>query len=137
MAQDDPDGAAVPYQALYRRFRPQQFSAVLGQEHVTRAPCSTLCAMAGWPTPISSAGRVPGTGKTSTARILAMALNCEDPVDGEPDGTCPSCVAIRQGSSLDVQELDSATNRGIDEMRDLLEQGGAGHAGAVEGLHHR
>ena len=61
-----------------------------------------------------------GTGKTSTARILAMALNCEHPVDGEPDGTCPSCVAIRQGVSLDVQELDSATNRGIDEMRDLL-----------------
>ena len=56
----------------------------------------------------------------STARILAMALNCEHPDDGEPDGTCSSCVAIRQGSSLDVQELDSATNRGIDEMRDLL-----------------
>ena len=49
-----------------------------------------------------------------------MALNCEHPEDGEPDGTCASCVAIRQGSSLDVQELDSATNRGIDEMRDLL-----------------
>ena len=49
-----------------------------------------------------------------------MALNCENPVDGEPDTTCPSCVAIRQGSSLDVQELDSATNRGIDEMRELL-----------------
>ncbi len=69
--------------------------------------------------PICSAGP-RGTGKTSTARILAMALNCEHPADGEPDGTCASCVAIRQGVSLDVQELDSASNRGIDEMRDLL-----------------
>ncbi len=61
-----------------------------------------------------------GTGKTSTARILAMALNCEHPVDGEPDGVCLSCVEIRRGASMDVQELDAASNRGLDEMRDLL-----------------
>src|SRR5581483_4833320 len=70
-----------------------------------------------------------GTGKTSTARILAMALNCEHLDDGEPDGTCDSCVAIRQGSSLDVQELDSASNRGIDEMRDLLSRVALGTPG--------
>jgi DNA polymerase-3 subunit gamma/tau len=106
------------YQALYRRFRPQRFSDVLGQEHVTRALKGAVRDGKVAHAYLFSGPR--GTGKTSTARILAMALNCEHPEDGEPDGTCPSCVAIRQGSSLDVQELDSATNRGIDEMKDLL-----------------
>ena len=110
--------AAGRYQALYRRFRPQRFSDVLGQEHVTRALKGAVRDGKVAHAYLFSGPR--GTGKTSTARILAMALNCEHPADGEPDGTCPSCVAIRQGSSLDVQELDSATNRGIDEMKDLL-----------------
>lgn len=110
--------AAGRYQALYRRFRPQQFSDVLGQEHITRALKGAVRDGKVAHAYLFSGPR--GTGKTSTARILAMALNCEHPEDGEPDGTCPSCVAIRQGSSLDVQELDSATNRGIDEMKDLL-----------------
>jgi DNA polymerase-3 subunit gamma/tau len=70
-----------------------------------------------------------GTGKTSTARILAMALNCDHPVDGEPDGTCPSCVDIRRGASVDVQELDAASNRRIDEMRDLLSRVALGTRG--------
>ncbi|HEY3811108.1 MAG TPA: DNA polymerase III subunit gamma/tau [Acidimicrobiales bacterium] len=112
------DDAAAPYQALYRRYRPQRFADVLGQEHVTRALRHSVRDGKVAHAYLFSGPR--GTGKTSTARILAMALNCEHPEDGEPDGTCPSCVAIRQGSSLDVQELDSATNRGIDEMRDLL-----------------
>jgi DNA polymerase-3 subunit gamma/tau len=112
------DDAAAPFQALYRRYRPQRFEDVLGQEHVTRALRHSVRDGKVAHAYLFSGPR--GTGKTSTARILAMALNCEHPEDGEPDGTCPSCVAIRQGSSLDVQELDSATNRGIDEMRDLL-----------------
>src|SRR5204863_1981965 len=61
-----------------------------------------------------------GTGKTSTARILAKALNCAAPVDGEPCGKCDSCVEIAEGRSLDVIELDAASNRGIDSMRDLV-----------------
>jgi DNA polymerase-3 subunit gamma/tau len=118
VADDPDDDAAAPFRALYRRYRPQRFADVLGQEHVTRALRHSVRDGKVAHAYLFSGPR--GTGKTSTARILAMALNCEAPADGEPDGTCPSCVAIRQGSSLDVQELDSATNRGIDEMRDLL-----------------
>jgi DNA polymerase III subunit gamma/tau len=115
---DDNSDGARPYQALYRRYRPQRFADVLGQDHVTRALRHAVRDGKVAHAYLFSGPR--GTGKTTTARILAMALNCEHPVDGEPDTTCPSCVAIRQGVSLDVQELDSATNRGIDEMRDLL-----------------
>ncbi|HEX4865037.1 MAG TPA: DNA polymerase III subunit gamma/tau [Acidimicrobiales bacterium] len=120
-------GEAGPYRALYRRFRPQRFSDVLGQEHVTRALRGAVRDGKVAHAYLFSGPR--GTGKTSTARILAMALNCEHPEDGEPDGTCPSCIAIRQGSSLDVQELDSATNRGIDEMKDLLSRVSLGTPG--------
>ncbi len=70
-----------------------------------------------------------GTGKTSTARILAMALNCAAPVDGEPDGTCASCLAIKNGASMDVFELDAASNRKLDEMRDLLSRVALGTPG--------
>jgi DNA polymerase-3 subunit gamma/tau len=116
--EDNAEDPATAYQALYRRFRPQTFAGVLGQEHVTRALRHAVRDGKVVHAYLFSGPR--GTGKTSTARILAMALNCEHTTDGEPDGTCPSCLAIRQGTSLDVQELDSATNRGIDEMRDLL-----------------
>ncbi|HVA73007.1 MAG TPA: DNA polymerase III subunit gamma/tau [Acidimicrobiales bacterium] len=117
----------TPHLALYRRFRPQRFDEVLGQDHVTRALRSAVRDGKVAHAYLFSGPR--GTGKTSTARILAMALNCENPDDGEPDGTCGSCVSIRQGSSLDVQELDSATNRGIDEMKDLLSRVSLGTPG--------
>lgn len=121
------DERDVPYQALYRRFRPQRFSDVVGQDHVTRPLKAAVRDGKVAHAYLFSGPR--GTGKTSTARILAMALNCENPTEGEPDGRCQSCVAIRQGSSLDVQELDSATNRGIDEMRDLLSRVALGTPG--------
>ncbi|HTT92843.1 MAG TPA: DNA polymerase III subunit gamma/tau, partial [Acidimicrobiales bacterium] len=116
-----------PYQALYRRYRPQRFADVLGQEHVTRALRNAVQEGKVAHAYLFSGPR--GTGKTSTARILAMALNCEAPVAGEPDGTCASCVAIRSGSSMDVFELDAASNRKLDEMRDLLSRVALGSPG--------
>ena len=121
------DQSASRYQALYRRFRPQRFSDVLGQEHVTRALASAVRDGKVAHAYLFSGPR--GTGKTSTARILAMALNCEHPQDGEPDGSCSSCEAIRQGASLDVQELDAASNRKIEDVRDLLSRVALGTPG--------
>jgi DNA polymerase III subunit gamma/tau len=117
----------APYQALYRRYRPQRFADVLGQEHVTRALRNAVQEGKVAHAYLFSGPR--GTGKTSTARILAMALNCEAPVAGEPDGTCASCVSIRSGSSMDVFELDAASNRKLDEMRDLLSRVALGSPG--------
>ncbi|MCU4186149.1 DNA polymerase III subunit gamma/tau [Acidiferrimicrobium sp. IK] len=122
---DEP--AEVSYQSLYRRYRPQRFSEVRGQDHVTTALRNAVRQERVAHAYLFSGPR--GTGKTSTARILAMALDCEHPVDGEPDGTCPSCVAIRRGSSMDVQELDAASNRKLDEMRDLLSRVSLGTGG--------
>ncbi|MDQ1377350.1 MAG: polymerase subunit gamma/tau, partial [Acidimicrobiaceae bacterium] len=123
----DPTPGDLQYNSLYRRFRPQRFADVRGQEHVTRALLNTVREGRISHAYLFSGPR--GTGKTSTARILAMALNCANPVDGEPDGTCSSCVDIRKGSSVDVQELDAASNRRIDEMRDLLSRVALGTRG--------
>jgi DNA polymerase III subunit gamma/tau len=107
-----------PYQSLYRRFRPQTFAEVRGQNHVTRALRNAV--RDGHTTHAYLFSGARGTGKTSTARILAKALNCAAPVDGEPCGTCGSCVAIAEGASFDVHELDAASNNGVDAMRDLV-----------------
>ncbi|HEX9547394.1 MAG TPA: DNA polymerase III subunit gamma/tau, partial [Acidimicrobiales bacterium] len=117
----------VVYQSLYRRFRPQRFDEVKGQDHVSRSLRNAVREGRVAHAYLFSGPR--GTGKTSTARILAMALNCEHPEDGEPDGTCPSCLDIRRGASVDVQELDAASNRRIDEMRDLLSRVALGTRG--------
>ncbi len=116
-----------PYQALYRRYRPQRFSEVRGQDHVTRALRNAVRDGRVAHAYLFSGPR--GTGKTSTARILAMALNCQAPVDGEPDGTCQSCRAVRAGASMDVFELDAASNRKLEEMRDLLSRVALGTPG--------
>jgi DNA polymerase-3 subunit gamma/tau len=107
-----------PFQSLYRRFRPQLFAEVRGQDHVTRALVNAVRDGHVAHAYLFSGPR--GTGKTSTARILAKALNCEKPEGGEPCGTCESCRSITAGSSFDVHELDAASNNGVDAMRDLV-----------------
>src|SRR6201989_280480 len=98
----------VAYQSLYRKYRPQRFSELVGQEHVTTALRNAVRDGRVGHAYLFSGPR--GTGKTTTARLLAKALNCEQPVGGEPCDICESCVAITSGSSLDVQELDAASN---------------------------
>jgi DNA polymerase-3 subunit gamma/tau len=111
----------MSYQVLARKYRPQNFSEVIGQEHVTRTLKNALGQGRTAHGYIFSGHR--GIGKTTVARILAMALNCrssDKPVT-EPCGVCESCTEIRAGNSVDVIEIDAATNRGIDEIRELRE----------------
>ena len=106
-------------QSLYRRYRPQRFSELKGQEHIVRALKNSIVNSREGHAYLFSGPR--GTGKTTTARILAKVLNCDNPVDGEPCCTCPSCVAVQAGNSFDVIELDAASNRGIAEIKDVIE----------------
>lgn len=119
--------ADAPFVSLYRRFRPGRFDEIKGQDHVVRALRSAVRDDRVSHAYLFSGPR--GTGKTSSARILAKALNCEAPVDGEPCGTCTSCVEITHGSSLNVHELDAASNNGVDAMRDLVAHAGLGTPG--------
>jgi DNA polymerase-3 subunit gamma/tau len=117
----------APFQSLYRRFRPQRFGEVRGQDHITRALRNAVREERVAHAYLFSGPR--GTGKTSSARILAKALNCTDLQDGEPCGVCQSCVGITTGASLDVHELDAASNNGVDAMRDLVARAALGTPG--------
>lgn len=108
------------YQALYRKWRPKTFSDVVGQAHITQTLKKQV-----------SEGRTShaylftgtrGTGKTTCAKILAKAVNCENPVDGDPCNRCASCLGIENGSFLDVLELDAASNNGVDQVRALRDE---------------
>jgi DNA polymerase III subunit gamma/tau len=111
--------SSMSYQVLARKYRPQRFSEVIGQEHVTRTLKNAIDQQRIAHGYIFSGHR--GIGKTTIARILAMALNCRatDQPNPEPCGICESCVEVRAGNSVDVIEIDAATNRGIDEIREL------------------
>jgi DNA polymerase-3 subunit gamma/tau len=109
---------AEQFQSLYRRYRPQRFAEVKGQGHVVLGLRNAVRDDRVAHAYLFSGPR--GTGKTSTARILAKALNCAKPEEGEPCGHCDSCIDIARGASLDVHELDAASNNGVDAMRDLV-----------------
>jgi DNA polymerase-3 subunit gamma/tau len=113
----------MSYQVLARKYRPQKFSDVIGQEQVTRTLQNAIAQERIAHGYIFSGHR--GIGKTTVARILAMALNCRSSSNDrpvlEPCGVCESCTEIRAGNSVDVIEIDAATNRGIDEIRELRE----------------
>ena len=117
----------MAYLSLYRKYRPQSFAEILGQEHVSATLSNEV-----------NGGRIShaylftgprGTGKTSTARILAKALNCEKGPTSEPCQVCEACVAITNGSSLDVFEMDAASHSGVDDTREILSGVSLGTAG--------
>jgi DNA polymerase III subunit gamma/tau len=117
----------VAYQSLYRRYRSQRWSELKGQDHVSRTLRNAVREGRVSHAYLFSGPR--GTGKTSSARILSKALNCPNQDDGEPCGICDSCVGITEGRSLDVVELDAASNRGVDAMRELVSRAALGTPG--------
>ena len=108
------------YQALYRKWRPQTFDEVVGQKHITETLKNQV--MTGRLSHAYIFIGTRGTGKTTCARILARAVNCEHPVNGSPCGVCPACRGIADGSILDVVELDAASNNGVDNVRALRDE---------------
>ncbi len=109
-------------QVLYRKWRPRRFEDVVGQTAVITTLRNAVAS--GNPAHAYLFTGPRGTGKTSTGRIMAKAVNCTSPIDGEPDGTCASCRSYDAGQAFDLIELDAASNRGIDEIRDLRESAG-------------
>ncbi|MGN1077376.1 MAG: AAA family ATPase, partial [Candidatus Gallimonas sp.] len=105
--------------SLYRKFRPVAFEEIVRQEHVVRILKNQISGGAVGHAYLFCGPR--GTGKTTVARIFARAVNCENPVNGSPCGKCATCRALGEGS-LDISEIDAASNNGVNEMRDLREK---------------
>ena len=110
----------MSYQALYRRFRPQRFEDVKGQEHITTILKNQVESGRYAHAYLFSGSR--GTGKTSVARIFARAVNCLSPINGEPCGACDACRRTLAEDAVDIIEIDAASNTGVDDMRALLEK---------------
>ena len=109
----------MAYQALYRKYRPKRFQDVIGQEHITTILKNQI--LEGHVAHAYLFTGTRGTGKTSTAKIFAKALNCDAPIAGEPCGECPSC-RIAETGGVDIIELDAASNTGVEDMRALIDK---------------
>ncbi len=108
------------YQALYRKYRPSVFDDVVGQEHITETLKNSLQKGKVFHAYLFTGTR--GTGKTTCAKILANALCCENPINGEPCGECAACKSIADGTASDISEIDAASNNGVNDVRELREQ---------------
>ena len=109
----------MSYQALYRKYRPRSFSDIIGQEHIITILKNQI--MSGHVTHAYLFCGTRGTGKTTTAKILARAVNCESPINGNPCERCPSCIAS-VSDNPDIIEMDAASNTGVDDMRALMDK---------------
>ncbi len=118
------------HQSLYLRYRPARFGEIIGQEHVVAALRNAVGTGRVGHAYLFSGPR--GTGKTSTARILAKALNCENLAEGEPCGTCSSCTSITGGTSYELHELDAASNNKVDDIRELISRVAIGTPGRMK-----
>ena len=110
----------MAYQALYRKYRPQNFSDVCGQEHITKTLKNQIKSGKTVHAYLFTGTR--GTGKTTCAKILAKAINCQNPKDGDPCGECETCRMISESEATDIVEIDAASNNGVDNIRELREQ---------------
>lgn len=108
------------YLALYRKYRPKTFDEVVDQKHITQTLINQITSDKIGHAYLFCGSR--GTGKTSTAKIFARAINCETPINGSACGNCEACKALSQGNNLDILEIDAASNNGVDEIRELREQ---------------